>query len=411
MMASMRDWLRPGGVERKERVVVVHCKAGKGRSGTSVVSYLMSEEGWSKDEALQRFTERRMRPGFGAGVSIPSQLRYVDYVERWVKGGKVYVEQAVEIVEVHAWGLRDGVKIAIEGYVDEGKKIKTYHVFTKGERDDIDEHGRRKSKFSKSRSPSPGNVLVANAEKAEEAKTNTIFRPSHPLHLPTNDINLAVECRSAAGYGLSMVTAVAHVWFNTFFEGNGPEHYTQITQSVATQNQRPVAKTPLNISPDLSGVFEITWDAMDGIKGSARKGATRAFDKCAVVWRLTPSSTHQRARANSTVIVEPPPGEPISDTTPPDWRGRRKASNSEEVVSLDQGQISTRLGLRPKRAWEDKGSSRASSTGEVGKREIQDVQREGQRAEEEADSDEDGVQGINRGVVDVEEGKGTGGGF
>jgi len=52
-------------------------------------SYLMSEEGWTKDEALKRFTQRRMRPGFGSGVSIPSQLRYVGYVERWVKGGKI----------------------------------------------------------------------------------------------------------------------------------------------------------------------------------------------------------------------------------------------------------------------------------------------------------------------------------
>jgi len=77
------------GKAHGKRVIVGHCKAGKGRTGTVLCSYLMSEEGWTKDEALKRFTQRRMRPGFGSGVSIPSQLRYVGYVERWVKGGKI----------------------------------------------------------------------------------------------------------------------------------------------------------------------------------------------------------------------------------------------------------------------------------------------------------------------------------
>src|SRR5690242_21019320 len=79
-MASMRNWLKA----KEGRVVVVHCKAGKGRSGTASCSYLVSEEGWPMEKALQRFTERRMRPGMGyKGVSIPSQLRWLTYVDRW----------------------------------------------------------------------------------------------------------------------------------------------------------------------------------------------------------------------------------------------------------------------------------------------------------------------------------------
>ena len=106
ILASMRNWLREENEngekkERKGRVVVVHCKAGKGRSGTMACSYLISECGWKPEEALARFTERRMRPGFGQGVSIPSQLRYVGYVDRWTNFGKVYVERQIEIMEVH----------------------------------------------------------------------------------------------------------------------------------------------------------------------------------------------------------------------------------------------------------------------------------------------------------------------
>ena len=104
IMGSMRNWLKDKDVE--DRVVVVHCKAGKGRSGTISCSYLISEEGWSPEDAMKRFTDRRMRPGFGVGISIPSQQRWVRYVDRWARHGKLYVERPVEILEVHVWGLR-----------------------------------------------------------------------------------------------------------------------------------------------------------------------------------------------------------------------------------------------------------------------------------------------------------------
>lgn len=120
--------------QKSDRVVVVHCKAGKGRSGTMACSYLIAECGWKPEDALARFTERRMRPKFGAGVSIPSQLRWISYVERWAKGGKRFVDRPVEIVEIHVWGLRHGVKVEVEGYADEGKRIKVFHTFRRDER-------------------------------------------------------------------------------------------------------------------------------------------------------------------------------------------------------------------------------------------------------------------------------------
>ncbi|KAI9657250.1 MAG: hypothetical protein M1831_004439 [Alyxoria varia] len=319
IMGTMRDWLRgEEGLEARKRdgvqvargaegengeergmVVVVHCKAGKGRSGSMAVSYLVSEEGWTREAALQRFTERRMRPGFGAGISIPSQLRWLGYVERWAACGKKFVEQRVEVVEVHLWGLRDGVKLELRGFVEDGKKIKTLHTFNRSERDDIDtddEKGdkdvigraesmkltdmawelmRRKKNGSKpssrSNSPAPrsatgtgtatsssvlpssdtrsapvddhldsreddpatpasdaaasANPVAATPEDdANTPKTNTIFRPSSPIPFSTSDINFAAERRAHTTYGWTMVTSLAHVWFNCFFEGNGPEN-------------------------------------------------------------------------------------------------------------------------------------------------------------------------------------------
>ena len=360
VMAGMRKWLKEGevpeergthdkGGSKKERVVVVHCKAGKGRSGTMACSYLISECGWRAEEALARFTERRMRPGFGQGVSIPSQLRWVGYVDRWTRYGKKYVDTAVEILEIHTWGLRDGVKVAVEGYIEEGKIIKVFHVFSKKERvviegnppggggfadmlsdmagyndevktlEEVSGSGRSGiSNVEKARNKIPVTKLTRSSSNLSGTTTPdligteaggraVVFKPSAPIIIPTSDINIDFERRNKAGYGMAMVTSVAHVWFNAFFEGNGPEK---------------------NGAPDETGVFEIEWGKMDGIKGSLRKG-TRALDKVAVVWKL-----HNPPGQQGNVIQEPSDDTPIPEMTPADWKG---ANSEPPGVGKDLG--------------------------------------------------------------------------
>jgi protein-tyrosine phosphatase len=345
IMASMRNWLHEDYKEgqegqelkvRKGRVVVVHCKAGKGRSGTMACSYLISECGWKPEEALARFTERRMRPGFGQGVSIPSQLRWVGYVDRWTKSGKVYVERQIEIMEVHVWGLRNGVKVQIEGYVDEGKTIKLFHVFTKKERvvmegntpggagitDMLSDmagfqnqnkleasqrsnlllNGNRTANLPNSKNSSSTSLEVTGLESGGGA---VIFKPSTRVILPTSDINIDFERRNKASMGWTMVTAVAHVWFNAYFEGNGPEN---------------------NGKPDDNGVFEIDWDKMDGIKGSSRKG-TRAFDRLTVVWKAYAQEPGQCGKEE--VIHEPGVSSPVPQMSAADWKGGANISPDE----------------------------------------------------------------------------------
>jgi hypothetical protein len=343
-MASMRNWLH----EKEGRVVVVHCKAGKGRSGTASCSYLISEEGWPVHKALQRFTERRMRPNMGKGVSIPSQLRWIGYVDRWAKHGKLYVERQVEIMEVHCWGLRDGVKIQIEGFVEDGKLIKTFHTFAKNEREIVrgevkttgmaqavqevmykngwgsaggkkDAKSTQGSKNASTTSldrqpnqetlPKQENVDGAPVSKRNSAESlpfgtgDVVFRPTKRVVLPTNDINIDVERRNNAAFDLTMVTAVAHVWFNAFFEGNGPEQAGKA---------------------DDSGMFQIEWGAMDGIKGSSRKG-TQAFERIAVVWRALSAEEGRPG----VVITEPREGEKVPQSQPADWKGAKGVEPGE----------------------------------------------------------------------------------
>ncbi|KAK2592730.1 Telomerase protein component 1 [Conoideocrella luteorostrata] len=391
-----------------KRVVVVHCKAGKGRSGSMATSYLVSEEGWSVQDALERFTARRMRPKFGAGVSIPSQLRWVSYVDRWTQYGKKYLDRPIEIVELHVLGLRNGVKVDVEGFIEDGKKIRVFHTFSKKERvvvepgapsetgigemiwdlagysatgggnkvpegvefadaanpkddsasstgagasarasvsaDTSDLEGNAKSPVGKKRHTliRKGTGLIqkvssnvgdgidkAKSKTSSNATTDTtddipqglkpsedpepgglavIFKPVEPIRIPNSDVNISVERRNSTHKSLSltMVSAVAHVWFNAFFEGQGPE-----------QDGRP----------NDSGIFSIDWEAMDGIKGSSRKGS-RALDRMSVVWRAVDDGGENKGEE----IIEPPEGEPVPQLAPADWKGG--VGNGEKDLGL-----------------------------------------------------------------------------
>lgn len=491
----MRNWLHEGqaagrdmenkdGKDKKEkkrgdRVIVVHCKAGKGRSGSMACSFLISECGWSAEEALARFTERRMRPGFGKGVSIPSQLRWIGYVDRWTRGGKKYVDQEVEVVEIHVWGLRNGVKVSVEGFVDEGKKIKVFHTFRREERIVVegdapggggvmdlvsdmyspreegpadgegilggetygktpspqrsksktiknsrtsklmDRLSRSGSKSSSSRSssihnsdrqkhpqksktiamaadstaptsanpppahssssslitpkvqsqtdlPGTGSSSPVLADSSEPGGQAVIFKPAEPIRIPNSDVNISVERRNRppASMGMmTMVTAVAHVWFNTYFEGNGPEQ---------------------DGKADESGVFEIDWEKMDGIKGSSRKG-TRAFDRMAVVWRAAAKAEGEEGAEEAgkelpylgpgIVIEEPGVDSPVPQMRPADWKG-------ENEGDPDAGKG---LGLRA----EDPDSAAVSKASSV-----KSAESGGEDEVKDADDDGDSLKGV-----------------
>lgn len=326
-MAAMRNWLNGQSKDpEKHRVAVVHCKAGKGRSGTVSCSYLISQEGWKREDALKRFTTRRMRAGFGNGVSIPSQLRWVGYVDRWTNQmHKQYVERPVEIVEIHIWGLRAGVKVSVEGFIEDGKRIKNFHTFVREEKINVDRSFNHtepktdppsKANTETLVSPTVGTPVSSNhdlptsqSEAQMEARQNVILKASTPIRLETSDINIDFERRNKSTYtGFTMVTSIAHVWFNAFFEGG--------------------------FEGNASGVFEIEWDAMDGIKGSARKGI-KALDRLKVIWRYAED-------AQSKPIDEPKEGEPVTEGVPSDWRGGsdpEKEVGKEHAGGIDSGRV------------------------------------------------------------------------
>lgn len=173
---AMHEHLSQAGVP----LAVLHCKAGKGRSGLATCSYLVAWAGWDEADARRLFTEKRMRPGFGEGVSIPSQQRYLTYVQKWTKAGKQpYTNANVTLERLEVVGLQRGYTIAVRRFEEDGKTIRTLHEFSK-------------------------------AAEISVTESVTTLTPDSPLIVP-KDVCIYV----------STGTAWAHFWFNTSFEGPG----------------------------------------------------------------------------------------------------------------------------------------------------------------------------------------------
>ncbi|KAM6178197.1 phosphatidylinositol 3,4,5-trisphosphate 3-phosphatase TPTE2-like [Rhynchocyon petersi] len=111
--------------EHEENIVVIHCKGGKGRTGTMICAYLIASEVFTTaEESLHYFGERRTDKTTSSkfqGVETPSQSRYVGYFAQvknnynWaLPPSKTLFVKSIVIHSIHGVGKGDGSDLKIQ---------------------------------------------------------------------------------------------------------------------------------------------------------------------------------------------------------------------------------------------------------------------------------------------------------
>jgi len=98
--ADMAKWLDA----HEDNVAIVHCKAGKGRTGVMICAYLLYKHYFkSAIEAMDYYAEARTQNK--KGVTIPSQRRYITYFSYYVRNNYDYVPKTILLNSVTFIGV------------------------------------------------------------------------------------------------------------------------------------------------------------------------------------------------------------------------------------------------------------------------------------------------------------------
>ncbi|RDW43646.1 protein-tyrosine phosphatase-like protein [Yarrowia lipolytica] len=238
-----------GSTVSAPRVAVLHCKAGKGRSGLMGCAFLVAERGWSVKNAADSFTRVRMRPGFGEGVSIQSQKRYLNYTYDWAQViARQYRDIKVDLDYIRVWKPQySDIVITLSDYENDSDR----------------------AEYSPSAIPEVKKRYISSPEDLTNQTDDYItFRPKETVSL-TGDCRVKVKHVVANPFSLPLVDGQGDAWFNLFFE---------------TFRVREGAYDFHNTE----GMFSVSWSHMDGFRGNFQKGMWLC-ERVEVGWRVAQS--------------------------------------------------------------------------------------------------------------------------
>ena len=117
-------------IKNPNSVAAVHCKAGKGRTGVMICSYLVFSGLCDSSEKAFRYYAR-IRTKNNTGVTIASQKRYIKYFENFLQSNlyKPYIYFIPRIIRSHFSHLMIGDgKVQINNILQSFQKEKSYFI-------------------------------------------------------------------------------------------------------------------------------------------------------------------------------------------------------------------------------------------------------------------------------------------
>lgn len=169
-------------------VAALHCKAGKGRTGTVICAYLSHRymhKGVTSEKALEFFAERRTHNK--KGVTIASQIRWVHY----------YYQAKRDNIDFYSSKPLFLSKIVLHGAPNiDGKGVECYFVLTSPSRD--------LEYVSKAKAPP---VRIQGADSKHTFEVKCTVDKDVKLQFYKNDPKEKKE----------KLNRLFHVWFNTHF--------------------------------------------------------------------------------------------------------------------------------------------------------------------------------------------------
>ena len=117
-------------LKNPKSVAAVHCKAGKGRTGVMICSYLVFSHLCETSEKAFRYYAR-IRTKNNTGVTIPSQKRYIHYFETFLQANfcPPYIFLIPKIIKFHFSHFKVGQgRLLVKNILQSFEKEKSYFI-------------------------------------------------------------------------------------------------------------------------------------------------------------------------------------------------------------------------------------------------------------------------------------------